>query len=74
MARLPSLTEEICKIGQDTGSIPVVSGASSEDTTQIVLTSFEHDNTHPSVSEKNKRDKEIEDYPRPLSVVGVSVL
>ncbi|XP_010672494.2 probable GTP-binding protein OBGC2 isoform X1 [Beta vulgaris subsp. vulgaris] len=68
--RLPSLTEEILKIGQDSEHTPLV----SEDTAPIVLTSSDHSDTLPSDSEKMKRDKEIEDYPRPLAVVGVSVL
>uniref|UniRef100_A0A803LKF6 GTP-binding protein OBGC2 n=1 Tax=Chenopodium quinoa TaxID=63459 RepID=A0A803LKF6_CHEQI len=67
--RLPTLTEEILKIGQDCGSTPLVLGASSEDTAHTKA-----DDTIPSASEINKRDKEIEDYPRPLAVVGVSVL
>lgn len=72
--RLPSLTEEISKIGQDSGPMPLGSGASAKDTAQMVLTSFEQNDTLPSASEKNKREKEIEDYPRALAVVGVSVL
>lgn len=64
------MTEEILKIGQDSEHTPLV----SEDTAPIVLTSSDHSDTLPSDSEKMKRDKEIEDYPRPLAVVGVSVL
>lgn len=74
MDRLPSLTEEILKIGQDSGPTPLVSGASSEGTSQNVLTSFAPNGTLPSDSEKTKRDMEIEEYPRALAVVGVSVL
>lgn len=73
MERLPSLTEEVSKIGSSETesterdskdaiqSMPPTAG--SKDTTLSVET-FTDD----------KKDKELEDYPRPLAVVGVSVL
>lgn len=72
--RLPSLTEEILKIGQD--SVPAFQGlgAGFKDTDEVSLTSSENDEMLPSISEENKSDKGIQDYPRPLAVVGVSVL
>ncbi|XP_057518031.1 probable GTP-binding protein OBGC2 [Amaranthus tricolor] len=72
--RLPFLVKEILKIGQGHGPSPLVSGVNTEDTTESVLTSFEHNDSPPSLFVENKRDKEIEDFPRPLAVVGVSVL
>lgn len=32
------------------------------------------DGSSPRVLTKDKKDKDIEDYPRPLAIVGVSVL
>lgn len=72
--RLPSLTEQILKIGQDSVPESVGQRACPEDTAPVLSTSVENENVLPSVSEENKRDKEIDDYPRPLAVVGVSVL
>ena len=68
------MVKEILKIGQGHGPSPLVSGVNTEDTTESVLTSFEHNDSPPSLFVENKRDKEIEDFPRPLAVVGVSVL
>ncbi|XP_062165278.1 probable GTP-binding protein OBGC2 isoform X1 [Alnus glutinosa] len=71
--RLPSLTEEIMKIGSD--------GVSTEPeiSTDDACLSFpseggQSDVSYPEISSKDKKDKEIEDYPCPLAVVGVSVL
>ncbi|KAJ7966815.1 GTP-binding protein [Quillaja saponaria] len=59
--RLPSLTEAILRIGSD--MVPSETKPSSEFADE------------PSSSTENdKKDKEVEDYPRPLSVVAVSVL
>ncbi|KAK7280702.1 hypothetical protein RJT34_25769 [Clitoria ternatea] len=56
--RLPSLTQEIMRIGSDgTASEPK---PSSEVPAQL--------------SDGDRNERELEDYPRPLSVVGVSVL
>ncbi|KAM7259241.1 hypothetical protein ACFE04_014982 [Oxalis oulophora] len=60
--RLSSLNEEIMRIGSD--EIP------SEPEVQSL--SCEADGE--KISLKDKTEKEIEDYPRPLAVVGVSVL
>ncbi|TKY57667.1 GTP-binding protein OBGC2 [Spatholobus suberectus] len=57
--RLPSLTQEIMRIGNDgTASEPK---PSSEVPAQLS-------------DETDRKEKRLEDYPRPLSVVGVSVL
>lgn len=73
MDRLPSLTEEIMKIGSD--------GVSTEPETSTdgACLSFpskggQSDVSYPEIRSKDKKDKEIEDYPCPLAVVGVSVL
>lgn len=60
MDRLPSLTEEIRRIGSDTIELQS-GGPSTSDCDQIDTVSQE-------------KVKEIEEYPRPLAVVGVSVL
>ncbi|KAJ8446354.1 hypothetical protein Cgig2_005885 [Carnegiea gigantea] len=72
--RLPSLTEEILKIGQDCLTVPQGPEAGCEETDQVLLISAENDHMLSSNSDENKRDKGIEEYPRPLAVVGVSVL
>ncbi|XP_024977284.1 probable GTP-binding protein OBGC2 [Cynara cardunculus var. scolymus] len=59
MDRLPFLVEEIQKIGSD--DLPGQLKLSLEDPVQ-------------SVSDEDKKIKEIEEYPRPVAVVGVSVL
>ncbi|KAK9758319.1 hypothetical protein RND81_01G222700 [Saponaria officinalis] len=78
--RLPYLTEAIRKIGKD--SVLAALGARSEDPGPILSTAVQHGDMNPSVSEDNKtdkdsvdkRDKTIEEYPQPLTVIGVSVL
>lgn len=60
MERLPSLTEELWQIGSDTIELQS-HGPSTSDSDQIDIVSQE-------------KVKEIEEYPRPLAVVGVSVL
>ncbi|XP_074273360.1 putative GTP-binding protein OBGC2 [Silene latifolia] len=80
--RLQYLTEAIREIGIDNVPAPQGSGTRSEDPGQILSISVEHGDMHPTASEDNitdeqirdKRDKVIEEYPRPLSVIGVSVL
>ncbi|XP_008466516.3 probable GTP-binding protein OBGC2 isoform X2 [Cucumis melo] len=70
--RLPSVTEEILRIGTD-DRYPEQMG--SENSVQSSV--LEDDLATVSSSEipvADEKDKEIEDYPRPLSVVGVSVL
>ena len=68
------MTEEILKIGQDCLTVPQGPEAGREETDQVLLISAESDHMLPSNSDQNKRDKGIEEYPRPLAVVGVSVL
>ncbi|KDO84707.1 hypothetical protein CISIN_1g011645mg [Citrus sinensis] len=71
--RLQSLTEEILKIGCD--KVTSETELSSEDAVKSLSTEGgEADLLSSVTSVKDKRDKEIEDYPRPLAVVGVSVL
>uniref|UniRef100_A0A9I9CHS6 GTP-binding protein OBGC2 n=1 Tax=Cucumis melo TaxID=3656 RepID=A0A9I9CHS6_CUCME len=70
--RLPSVTEEILRIGTD-DRYPEQMG--SENSVQSSV--LEDDLATVSSLEipvADEKDKEIEDYPRPLSVVGVSVL
>lgn len=68
--RLPSITEEILRIGRD-DLYPEQVG--SENSVESSLP--EGDLATPSeIPVAGHRDREIEDYPRPLSVVGVSVL
>ncbi|XP_015884910.3 probable GTP-binding protein OBGC2 isoform X2 [Ziziphus jujuba] len=71
--RIPSLIEEISRIGSDralsnaeTGSDNAVKQRSSEDGNTDISSS--------GVLNKDRKDKQIEDYPRPHAVVGVSVL
>ncbi|KAK4552165.1 hypothetical protein RGQ29_032135 [Quercus rubra] len=72
--RLPSLTEEIMRIGSDEVPSDPERG-SDDDALQSLTTEGGHaDVSSLGISSKDKKDKEIEDYPRPLAVVGVSVL
>ncbi|KHN12671.1 GTPase obg [Glycine soja] len=57
--KLPSLTQEIMRIGND-------GAASDPKPSPEVL--------DPLSDETDRKEKRLEDYPRPLSVVGVSVL
>lgn len=67
------MTEEILKIGCD--KVTSETELSSEDAVKSLSTEGgEADLLSSVTSVKDKRDKEIEDYPRPLAVVGVSVL
>lgn len=73
MDRLPSITEEIMRIGSDGLS------TEPETSTDDACQSFPSeggpaDVSYPGIRSKDKKDKEIEDYPCPLAVVGVSVL
>ncbi|KAL6316571.1 hypothetical protein AAG906_018274 [Vitis piasezkii] len=73
MDRLPSLTQEIMKIGSE--QIPSSSQNGTEDAMQSLPSDSEGANVLSSdFPDKDRKDKEIEDYPRPLAVVGVSVL
>ncbi|KAL5557955.1 hypothetical protein UlMin_034166 [Ulmus minor] len=71
--RLPYLTEEILRIGcEGTSSAPEISSDAevkplSPEGVDAILHSS-------GVLEEDRKDKQIEDYPRPLAVVGVSVL
>ncbi|KAB2604569.1 GTP-binding protein OBGC2 [Pyrus ussuriensis x Pyrus communis] len=71
--RLPSLTEEIMRLGCDTASSePETSTAGA-----VKRPDPEGENADVSSSKaptKDRKDKDIEDYPRPLAIVGVSVL
>ncbi|KAI3673231.1 hypothetical protein L6452_39348 [Arctium lappa] len=69
MDRLPFLVEEIQKIGSD--DLPGQLKLTLEDSVQSV--SGERDFVNV-VSDDDKKIKEIEEYPRPVAVVGVSVL
>ncbi|XVF36034.1 hypothetical protein REPUB_Repub19eG0023500 [Reevesia pubescens] len=71
--KLPFLTEEILKIGSD--MVHPELGISSEDVVQSPPTEGgEADILSSVLSDEDKMDKGIEDYPRPTAVVGVSVL
>ncbi|KAK4860044.1 hypothetical protein QYF36_016281 [Acer negundo] len=71
--RLPSLTEEIFRIGCD--EVTYETEMRSEDAVQSLSSEgAKEDILSPETSNKDKKDREIEDYPRPLAVVGVSVL
>lgn len=61
-SRLPSLTEEILKIGSD------------QVTAELETSSEEADTSSSPKSLEDKKEKEIEDYSKPAAVVGVSVL
>ncbi|XP_043712883.1 probable GTP-binding protein OBGC2 isoform X2 [Telopea speciosissima] len=70
--RLPFLIQEISAIGCN--EIPSEPEISNEKVAQLLPLDSEHATT-PLVSPiRDKKEKEIEDYPRPLAVVGVSVL
>lgn len=70
---LSSLTDEILKIGSD--KVTSEPETSSEDAEQSLSTESSKENIFSSgTANKDKREKAIEDYPRPLAVVGVSVL
>lgn len=71
--RLQSLTEEISRIG--CGRTPFVPERSSDDATQPL--SREGGNAalrSSGVLNERRTEKQIEDYPQPLAIVGVSVL
>lgn len=71
--RLAFLTEEILKIGSN--KVTSETELRSEDTVLSLSTEGGEEDPQPSgTSNKDKTDKELEDYPRPLAVVGVSVL
>ncbi|GAB2291815.1 hypothetical protein Dimus_026066 [Dionaea muscipula] len=73
MDRLPYLTQEISRIGQ--GNACAVVKEHFDSTAQILPVSVKQDGMVPSeLHNDDKRYKEIEDYPQPLAVVGVSVL
>ncbi|XP_041017380.1 probable GTP-binding protein OBGC2 isoform X2 [Juglans microcarpa x Juglans regia] len=71
--RLSSLTEKIMRIGSDGASSKPET--SSDNVLQLLASEAPHaDVSSPGIQSKDEKDKEIEDYPRPLAVVGVSVL
>lgn len=66
------MTQEILRIGSDAVPQPE---KSSKDSVHSEFSEGGNTNEGPlGVSDKDKKDKEIGDYPCPLSVVGVSVL
>ncbi|XP_050158872.1 probable GTP-binding protein OBGC2 [Malus sylvestris] len=71
--RLPSLTEEIMRLGIDNASY----GSETSIIDAVQQPSSEGRNADVSSSRflsKDRKEKVIEDYPRPLAIVGVSVL
>ncbi|KAK6256808.1 hypothetical protein QUC31_000267 [Theobroma cacao] len=71
--KLPFLTEEILKIGSDIVNSEL--GMSSEDLVQSSpAEGGEADIIYSVISDEDKIDRGIEDYPRPTAVVGASVL
>ncbi|KAM1434454.1 hypothetical protein ACFX2I_042535 [Malus domestica] len=71
--RLPSSTEEIMRLGIDNASC----GSETSIIDAVQQPSSEGRNADVSSSiflSKDKKEKDIEDYPRPLAIVGVSVL
>lgn len=71
--RLQSLTEEILRIGCD--EVPSEPKMTSKDAVHSFSTEAGNADKLPSqMANEDKKDKELEDYPRPLAVVGVSVL
>ncbi|XP_030950650.1 probable GTP-binding protein OBGC2 isoform X2 [Quercus lobata] len=72
--RLPSLTEEIRRIGSDEVPSEPERGSDDDALQSLTTEGGRADVSSPGISSKDKKDKEIEDYPRPLAVVGVSVL
>ncbi|KAK4390731.1 putative GTP-binding protein OBGC2 [Sesamum angolense] len=68
MERLPILTEEIWRIGSDKLDLQI---GSTPETADFLSASGEDQTDSPP---RERKVKEIEEYPRPLAVVGVSVL
>lgn len=71
MDRLPSLVQEISMIG--CVEVPCVLENSCEDSQPLTMTMKNNHADLPPLR-FNKEKMEIKDYPRPLGVVGVSVL
>ncbi|XP_021892776.1 probable GTP-binding protein OBGC2 [Carica papaya] len=67
--RLQGLTEEILKIGND--NFPADLKKNPDDSVELL--SPEDGNSNIS-ADKVRKERELEDYPHPLAVVGVSVL
>lgn len=67
--RLQGLTEEILKIGND--NLPADLKKNPDDSVELL--SPEDGNSNIS-ADKVRKERELEDYPHPLAVVGVSVL
>lgn len=63
--RLQSLIEEIARIGTDSSSSQLEIRSSGEDQSL---------STTDKTAAGDERDREIEEYPRPHAVLGVSVL
>lgn len=71
--RLPTLTEEIWKIGCERIS-PKCDTSSGDVTESISVDESQKSDFSNWFSAKDQKVKELEEYPRPLAVVGVSVL
>ncbi|TMW92138.1 hypothetical protein EJD97_013458 [Solanum chilense] len=71
--RLPTLTEEIWKIGCERIS-PKCDTSSGDVTESISVDESQNSEFSNRFSAKDQKVKELEEYPRPLAVVGVSVL
>ncbi|KAK2971498.1 hypothetical protein RJ640_020904 [Escallonia rubra] len=71
IGRLPSLTQEIWKIGSRKNT----SSTNSGNAVQSASDDSDHENgLSLGLPDKDRKVKEIEEYPCPLAVVGVSVL
>lgn len=68
MERLPVLTEEILRIGSDTAELQ------SDDTSGRDAARSSSDSDQTDIVSQEKKVKSIEEYQRPLAVMGVSVL
>lgn len=72
MHRLPHITKEIYRIGCDRLASLSESSSAAD---QTLSTNENQEDEHSSeISDKEQRVKKIEEYPRPLAVVGTSVL
>lgn len=68
MERLPNLTEEIWKIGCD------VMELQNDDASGREASHLANDSDKIDIDSQEKKVKTIEEYQRPLAVIGVSVL
>lgn len=68
MERLPNLIEEISRIGSD------VMESQSDDTSGTDAARSSSDSDQVDIVSQEKKVKSIEEYQRPLAVMGASVL